>query len=159
MRHHLSTVLLAAWDARCTRKRRREGLFSHCAGVDIRCHAFSHQYRVIKLNSPQTYDTTTAWPAPHAAASQVIASAEMSYWYFWSPHGARALTKAVLIEGGTRLVRGSVRGQLVLGEREKGGGGLTQTSMWHALWAGRPAGGQGIGRRANLLPCIVFCAV
>ena len=30
MRHHLSTVLLAAWDARWTRKRPRGGLFSHC---------------------------------------------------------------------------------------------------------------------------------
>ena len=24
-------------------------------GVDIRCHAFSHQYRVIKLNSPDEH--------------------------------------------------------------------------------------------------------
>ena len=29
-------------------------------GVDIRCHAFSHQYRVTKLNSPKN-SATTMW--------------------------------------------------------------------------------------------------
>ena len=39
MRHHLSTVLLAAWDARWTRKRRRGGLFSHCVESELRVEA------------------------------------------------------------------------------------------------------------------------
>ena len=41
--------------AKVALKSRRNRLKSYAVlpGVDIRCHAFSHQYRVIKLNSPQ----------------------------------------------------------------------------------------------------------